>query len=176
MIIRLAACDHLIRGRTFFFRCGICHNELRLFKLAFSLIELVNVVLFLFLLDHELDAFVVLLYFVKLHLEPPSFTRQLLLLSLSEVDIPGPRIDSRLHSDALLSERLLAIVGHIHSCLGTTASHCGSSVIHHLAHTDFQLLLLCTKLIQLFNQHHVFFEDSSILLCVLGSFLRQLSL
>ena len=58
LIIRLAASSDLIRGRTFVFRCGVCHNELGLFKLAFSLIELVDVVLFLFLLDHELDAFV----------------------------------------------------------------------------------------------------------------------
>ena len=124
----------------------------------------------------ELDAFVVLLYFVQLHLESASFTRQLLLLSLCKVDIPGPCVNSRLDSDAFLSEGLLAIVGHIHSGLGTTPSHGGSRVIHHLTHPDFQLLLLCSKLVQLFNQHHVFFEDSSILLSMLGSFLRQLSL
>jgi len=62
--------------------------------LAFSLIELVDVVLFLFLLDHELDALVVLLYFVQLDLVPTSFTRQLLLLSPCEVYISGPRVDS----------------------------------------------------------------------------------
>ena len=113
-----------------------------------ALIELLSELMLLALLDHEADLLVARLDLIELDLEPASFFFKLLLFSADLPDISGTRIDSRLHSEALLSERLLAALAAVEVLRRVRAIGPDALALDQLdvgadfAHADFELLFL----------------------------------
>ena len=72
---------------------GCRKHELRLLKLVFSLVELVNLLVYSLFLDHHLYFFVLLPDLIQLDFHSMRVILQLLLLTLSKIDVSCPCID-----------------------------------------------------------------------------------